>query len=228
MRLVEGWWIPDERPMADDRHPVHSQAEDVKQIPFALGFIPGRRLAIQAGARVGLWPKMLAPHFNVVLAFEPDPRNFECAEINCFEQRNVKLIHAALGPSTGSVELALSPQSDGESYVVDGNAKAEGPTSTVIQVSIDALDLEHIDAIFLDCEGYELRILEGAMRTLGKFKPTLILEENALCHRYGRERWAVGRFLKRWGYGLVAQWSTLPQRLRNDKFFRGADLIYCA
>ncbi len=53
---------------------------------------------------------------------------------------------------------------------------------------LDDFDLEEVDFIKIDCEGYELWVLQGAVETLKRCKPCLIVEqkpETGMEERYG-------------------------------------------
>lgn len=43
-------------------------------------------------------------------------------------------------------------------------------------VTIDSLNLDSCDVIHLDIEGYETNALRGAMKTIQKYKPLIVLE----------------------------------------------------
>jgi FkbM family methyltransferase len=47
---------------------------------------------------------------------------------------------------------------------------------TTIDRMVKALDLDRLDFIKADIEGWELRLLHGAESTLGRFRPRLLLE----------------------------------------------------
>ena len=42
---------------------------------------------------------------------------------------------------------------------------------------LDTLEFDRIDYIKIDCEGYELTILEGAEQTVKKHKPVIVVEQ---------------------------------------------------
>lgn len=219
MRFVDGWWIQDH---AWPTHPVHSQRADREVIDVALAYIPGREVVVQAGARVGLWPRMLARSFNTVYAFEADPDNYACAAANLANQPRVTLYAQALGAASGSAIMERSTESDGLHFV----ASVRSHTSIDIPMtSIDGLHLKACDAIFLDVEGYELDALQGAFQTIDLYHPVLVLEENILCQRYGRERGALAAYLEPRGYRLVEEFGTLPAKQQRIGF-PGADLIF--
>ena len=215
MRSVDGWWVTDSATWNPEVRAVKTA-----QVEFVMPFVHGRRLAISAGAWNGLFPAELARHFERVLAFEPDPANHLCAQRNLEPFRTrVQLRHAMLTERSGVGELA--PAADGLHYV----AGAEREAITVPALAIDDLELDRCDLILLDVEGYEHKVLQGAERTLERCRPTLMLEENELCFRYGRGRGDVRRWLESRGYRYIGEWTTLPPEIQNDGF-RGSDLIF--
>lgn len=57
-------------------------------------------------------------------------------------------------------------------------------------VTIDSLDLPGCDLIVLDTEGTEPLAIDGAMQTIEKFKPVLMIEDRDISRHYGyREGW---------------------------------------
>jgi FkbM family methyltransferase len=182
---------------------------------------------VQAGARVGLWPRQLAGLFGRVLAFEPDPINFECALANLAGWPQVELELAALGRRYRFAYLVPSDLSSGEHYILPAPTSPNPKGSVRVEMpTIDELELDACDAIFLDVEGYEIEALAGAVETLDRLHPTLVLEENALVSRYGNVKGTLERELKKYGYVLKQRFSTLPPAVQNDGRFRGADLIF--
>jgi FkbM family methyltransferase len=135
-----------------------------------------RRVAIQAGGHIGIYPKKLAEDFEHVYTFEPDWENFACLAINA-ALPNVYAMRAALGTNHRGAALIRGKNSGG--HQIDETA---GP---IPMLRIDDLALEYCDAIFLDLEGYEIPALKGAQATLGKYRPLLVLEENKKAHRLG-------------------------------------------
>ena len=121
----------------------------------------------------------------LVWAFEPSLENHRCAEltVRLNELDNVTLLHAGLGASAGTAVLATSDRAGtplgGASRIVE--AEAEGRWSTSETVDLIAID-EVVDsrrdvaAIQLDVEGGERQALSGAMRTIERCRPLLVLE----------------------------------------------------
>jgi len=159
-----------------------------------------RRTCIQAGGNLGMYPRLLSRMFQTVYTFEPDPTNFYVLSLNN-PAENVLCFQAALGekPKMITVDRA-SPLNVGETKIsADG-----GPQGYIPTLTIDSFSWENgVDLIFLDVEGYENRVLNGATRTIKKFKPVIIVEAPD-------EQLIAG--LTKAGYGP-------PMRYMNDALF---------
>jgi len=121
---------------------------------------------------------------GMVIGFEPDPRNYDrCLRnlaLNSFS--NLRIRKAALGDFRGEGILERSnPKNQGMNRMIQNQGKELVAESVNVGISrLDDLaeitDLEYIDLIKLDVEGYELKVLKGACNTLTKFRPRLFVE----------------------------------------------------
>lgn len=118
-------------------------------------------------------------------AFEPNPENFRCALITIAinNLKNVELRNAGLGQDRVSLSMKVADGSGralgGASQVVDLCVRSD--REEFIDVSIQRLDDilppdRPISIIQLDVEGFERPALAGAMETIRRWKPILILE----------------------------------------------------
>jgi FkbM family methyltransferase len=187
-----GFWWP-----ADDGHchvVIHKEVPDLER---ALKHVQHRRLAIQAGGNVGIWARYLARTFGTVLTFEPDAANFDCLLRNVPD--NVKAERAGLGDKACTMGL----------HVVPGNCGAHWmtPDGDIPVVTIDSLCLDACDFMALDLEGSEPMALHGAMATIARFRPVIMMEEKGLSEKYyGVNRGAAERWLVReHDYRIVAR-----------------------
>lgn len=129
-------------------------------------------VVVQAGGNCGMYPRLFSQYFKWVYTFEPDPLNFYALNVNCQDDRIVK-IQAALGDSHKMVTVnRLTMKNVGMHRV------AEVPGATIPQLMIDDFDLPACDLIQLDIELYEIHALRGAVNTIKKFKPVIAVENN--------------------------------------------------
>jgi FkbM family methyltransferase len=132
-------------------------------------FLPALSRAIAEGARV--W------------AFEPASENFRCAEITLKLNAigNVTLTHAALGAGPADVLLCIGTEgqrSAGGSSAIASEKVAGRIYETVRVVSLDEIipgDRE-VSILQLDVEKYEQQALAGALATIRRCRPLLVLE----------------------------------------------------
>lgn len=195
MQYVNNWWIPST--VTEPRHPVTSRRKGSAIIDHALTYDSRRRVVVQAGGHLGLWATRLSQYYAQVLTFEPDPENWECLRRNVAGLSNVTVTHGALGEREGTAALQRRANSTGGHYV------KQAPTGSVPMLTLDSLALADCDALFLDVEGYEMRVIDGGVETITKYKPLMVCEENTACLRYGYAAGDLAQRLAHWGYTAV-------------------------
>jgi FkbM family methyltransferase len=114
-----------------------------------------------------------------VWAFEPNPESFRCAAITVLmnDLGNVHLTCGALGAERGSSRMLVT---DPEGRSLGGAARIdEGGDITVDVLAIDQImpTDRRITVLHLDVEGSEGLALTGALATIERDRPILILEE---------------------------------------------------
>lgn len=125
---------------------------------------------VTAGANLGLYVRQYAAMFKHVYAFEPDWLNFYCMSINTPYQ-NVYKFQAALGETPGFCSLNnLCPDNRG-CFTTSPNENSD-----VLMMTIDQLELKKCDMIQLDVEGFEFEVLKGAVKTIKRFSPVIVVE----------------------------------------------------
>ena len=184
----------------------------IKKFREAMKWCKRFRAAVDVGAHVGLWSMHMASQFAEVYAFEPVVQFRECWRANMAGVQNTTLHHVALGAVRAEVKMAIDPADSGGThveaavYVPTGNGTvARIPTpptpsadsfqadARVIHprlvplVPLDSYEFGEVDFIKIDCEGYELDVLEGAAQTIGRWKPCIIVEQkpHKLAVNYG-------------------------------------------
>ncbi|HKA42724.1 MAG TPA: FkbM family methyltransferase [Burkholderiales bacterium] len=193
MKRVETWWLP-----AGDTHiELYLQAYggeyQGEHRRASLNACRRRRVALDIGAHVGLWSRELAEAFEEVLAFEPIAAFRQCFIRNVTAQ-NVTLYPFALGSAPGKAKMAVAADNSGESYITE--AGQEG----VDIRPLDELELNDVDYVKIDVEGFELFVLQGARETLMRCRPVITLEQKAhSATHFGIGQYAALEYLKALG-----------------------------
>ena len=101
---------------------------------------------------------------------------------------NVTAIHAACGAAPGELSVpAIDYDRDGNfgafSFRIDGIERllpvtARAPSTLVPMMPLDAMELAACHLMKIDAEGMESAVMDGAARTIERFRPVLYLENN--------------------------------------------------
>jgi FkbM family methyltransferase len=136
---------------------------------------------LDIGANWGVFTLFMAPKCNHVYAWEPSPKAFPQLDKNTKSWRNVTILNEALGEANATRRLYLHKYSGHDSLVT----KASDFTGNTVRVKVRSLDDydfgERIGLMKIDTEGYELPVLKGALRTIQKHEPRLIIEVHEPC-----------------------------------------------
>lgn len=145
---------------------------------------------IHAGSYFGdFFPALsraVAPHAKI-WSFEPHPENYRCAQITMQinHLQNIVLANAGLGDEPGSFQMRTVDRESG---------LALGGASRIVREAVDATDekLTRVDVVTideavpkdrpisiiqLDVEGFQDRALLGAMATIRRWSPVLVVEK---------------------------------------------------
>ena len=168
-------------------------SEEVGFLDEAIKYCPETNLVIQAGGNAGLYPLYLSERFTTVITIEPDKQNYDCLTLN-IEGRNIFPLFGALGDQSRKVGISRHPENSGASQVCSGGE--------VSMFTIDEMGMDP-DFIQLDIEGFEYPALQGALETIERCHPIIMIEEANHGERYGHRHGAASDFLKSLGYALV-------------------------
>jgi FkbM family methyltransferase len=151
----------------------HARDRDVVHAGMFFGdFLPGLAPAIAPGRKM--------------FAFEPNPESFACAQWTALLNglTNVDMQNAGLGDAKKSALMRTRENGKaigGASHILAGDGDYKGMEGDVIPISVVAIDeilppVADVGIIQLDIEGYEKYALMGAVNTIRKDRPIIILE----------------------------------------------------
>lgn len=146
---------------------------DQNALPIILEHIKEGDVVIDAGAFIGdhtiAYTKAVGINGSVI-AFEPNPIAFQCLVHNC---PSVYAFNYGLNSRAGSSFLQINENVGASSLGESGEA--------VKLMCLDELNLERLDFIKMDIEGYEVKALKGAVNLINKFRPKMWIEVNSLA-----------------------------------------------
>ena len=131
-------------------------------------------------------------------------------------------------------KLLLKRDLDANILIIDQNLKSNkyikkliskfGPRCLLIKghekiKSLDSLKIKDIGLIMIDTEGYELNVLKGAVSTIKKYKPVLVLEfhttkkntVNNLTQKFGYSLSELQNYVENLGYQSIGYLNKVDQ-----------------
>jgi len=227
-KQVAGIWLPGSEVHLVDMLLHHSKVGPVDgkgtyqlhKLRAALAHQPTgrRRVAVDIGAHVGLWSMHLVKAFAHVHAFEPIPPHGDLWRRNVAAS-NATLHRTALGARSATVAMEVPEETTGNGHVVIGRGGCSSAVPRIPDVSnpdrrdlwlgvpmrtLDSFALEEVDFIKIDVEGFERPVIEGAVETILRYRPHVVVEQKGNETAYGEPRNAAVAFLRGLGMAPVA------------------------
>lgn len=179
MKDILGWKFPDYDNLLSRKVQEFPKTEYQQTcIDAALLRAKEFNLAIDIGANVGLHSVRFAEYFNKVISFEPSQINFECLVENTKNFNNIDINKKAVGFKEDTLELVLPEDCyncGAYSFVDFKDYNGKKSVESVEVITLDSLNLAP-DLIKIDTQGFEYPILLGALTTITKHKPVMIIE----------------------------------------------------
>jgi len=128
-----------------------------------------------------------------IWAFEPNPESYRCAQITILlnDIQNVSLLNAGLGDSPSRVNLTTKDKNGtslggSTNLVVQDNEVEKTEQIDILTIDGSVPKNRNISILQLDIEGFEQKALMGALETIKRCKPILILEDD---HGFTKSKW---------------------------------------
>jgi len=213
MKQVKNFWFPDE-----DKYFGPIVLKDgnfqIDRLYKAFEYVTDWTLAIDGGAHVGLWTTEMSAYFKKVIAFEPDPKTYECLMKNTEENQNVSVLQNALSNRETYISIKWDPK-----HALAGNTGSKyishiGEDRGIKAIKLDDIALPSLGFLKLDVEGHEFRALQGAEKLIKRHKPVIMLECKAgYAKRFNDGDDYAATLLASWQYECVAS-------IRADHIFK--------
>lgn len=160
-----------------------------KMLDSALLLCKNLDAAVVAGACLGVLSDTLAQKFKVVYAFEPEADNFRYLSLN--SPSNVVKVQASLTAAPGCVGL-VGDKHDAGSWQTNFSGPIPG-------VRLDSFGLL-CNFLYVDVNGMEMQVIEGALKTLNAHKPVVMFAKSERLSDYGATLNFIVRKLEEAGY----------------------------
>ncbi|WP_167880783.1 FkbM family methyltransferase [Leptospira yanagawae] len=151
-----------------DKYKYISDFDDINRLKKK---ITEGSVVIDAGANVGFYTRLLSKFVGksgLVIAFEPNLKNFEVLKKRTNTLNNVKIVNAALSEKSGKIDLYIS-----EDLNVDHQTYDSGENRRKVQIDCFSLDdycekkgISKVSFIKMDLQGYDAIALRGMRKTI--------------------------------------------------------------
>ena len=156
---------------------------------------------LDIGAWCGTWSVAMEKYACNIDAFEPDKTHFACLEKNVarFSDR-IKSHRIAIGNKEDSISLTTEDATQ--------NTRVDG-TGEILMHTIDYYNYTDVDFIKIDVEGYEMRVLEGAKKTITfndenqSYVKFLKIELNNNTRKYGSSNLEIEKYIESLGFKIL-------------------------
>ena len=189
-------------------------------------------IVIDIGANIGAFSLKFArkcidnnQKFNIY-AFEPNKMIFDILKnnlaLNKDISKNIFSFQIPIGDKNKEVNFINDQNNSGGSKVYRNEEGSQLNTKSVKlqQISLDYFvqknQIDYVDIIKIDVEGYEPFVLDGCINTIKKFKPILYIEITPLWFKdIGRSFLDILNLLKSLGYKLFLDEENILEPINN-------------
>ncbi|UOM34836.1 FkbM family methyltransferase [Acuticoccus sp. I52.16.1] len=206
MKKVGDYWLPDQdmrwgsnRRKSKAAYAHGGRGEQIHHLEDALASVPRRTTAIDVGANIGAYVRLLAEAFDHVVAIEPAADAAACLRRNIADWGVAERVTVH--------EIAASDRDERVAMEAEPGRRTltrhVTPGGDIPALPIDRLAVCDVAFLKLDVEGYEERALHGARQTILRDRPVIMMEVKVQTDaRYGRAM-AAHTLVESLGYRLL-------------------------
>jgi FkbM family methyltransferase len=177
---------------ATERGALFNPDYNLEELDFLRKYTPQGGVFVDVGANVGTYAMVLARHVGAggkVIAIEPHPVTHARLAFNRAASgfAQVTLVAAAAGDADGELMIETDGDNLGASHIVSGesNGNAIQVPSWRLQRILGDAGADHVDALKIDVEGYEDRVLTGFFRDA----PSSLWPRAVVIEHLSRHEW---------------------------------------
>jgi FkbM family methyltransferase len=177
---------------ATERGALFNPDYNLEELEFLRAHVPPGGVFVDVGANVGTYALVLARHVGAggkVIAIEPHPVTHARLAFNRAASgfAQVTLVAAAAGPTDGELSIETDGGNLGASHIVSGESAGRGirVPSQRLQRILGEAGVGHVDALKIDVEGFEDRVLTGFF----KEAPERLWPRAVVIEHLSRKEW---------------------------------------
>jgi len=177
---------------ATERGALFNPDYNLEELDFLRAHTPTGGVFVDVGANVGTYALALARHVGAsgkVIAIEPHPVTHARLAFNRAASgfTQVSLVAAAAGPADGELMIETDGDNLGASHIVSGERAGNAirvPSLRLQRILAEAA-VSHVDALKIDVEGFEDRVLTGFF----KDAPPALWPRAVVIEHLSRNEW---------------------------------------
>jgi FkbM family methyltransferase len=149
---------------------------------LALSHVTNFGTVIDIGAHVGISVLHWTQHFQHCVAYEPMPDHFDCLTENTMHLSQVTRFNYAISNQQQLLKAAYrTTKNSGSFQLLDDryqqpSKKLPRQLYDIESHKLDEFDFDSVGLIKIDVEGWELEVLKGAVETIKKHQPVMLIE----------------------------------------------------
>lgn len=162
--------------------------------------LPKNFTYVDVGSNIGTTIWLFAGEAKTIFGYEPIPHlHATIRDSIAFNKvSNITLVNKAIGNAEGFINML---NSDNSNVVADDHK--DSVRSSISTLDIELKQEQKIDLIKIDVEGFELKVLEGAIQIIERHKPKLLVELHpGFIGNYGGDITSVIELIEKLGYSI--------------------------